>query len=340
MPPVSAYSENDPYVTKDGSLVRELMHPARHDSRAQSLAEAEVPVGGETTLHLHRTSEELYHITRGKGIMTLGAETFEVHPGDTVCIPPGTPHRIRNAGTEPLRILCACAPPYSHDDTELIAWGQRPSILKTTLILIRHGETAWNAQDRIQGHEDIPLSERGTVQAKALAARFARDSVHALYSSDLARALETARHIGEVTGHPLVSDPRLRERHLGVLQGVVRGVGLDAVAEVYARYRESDPDYLIPGGESTRQFAARVLSCIEELVKRHRGETVVVVSHGGVLDQVYRRALGMPIAGPRAFTVRNTSVNRLHVEGESWSLGAWGDVCHLDDPDAPPRDAG
>ena len=76
---VSAYSHTEPYITKDGSLIRELMHPARHDSRAQSLAEAVVPVGGETTLHVHRKSEELYHITGGSGIMTLGAETFEIH---------------------------------------------------------------------------------------------------------------------------------------------------------------------------------------------------------------------------------------------------------------------
>jgi mannose-6-phosphate isomerase-like protein (cupin superfamily) len=121
MPQVSAYSDAEPYVTKDGSLVRELMHPARHESRAQSLAEAVVPAGGETTLHLHRTSEELYYVTRGAGIMTRGTETFDIRRGDTICIPPGTPHRVRNSGSEPLVILCACAPAYSHDDTELVA---------------------------------------------------------------------------------------------------------------------------------------------------------------------------------------------------------------------------
>jgi mannose-6-phosphate isomerase-like protein (cupin superfamily) len=121
MPRVSAYYDAETYVTKDGSLIRELMHPTRHDSRAQSLAEAVVPVSGETTLHLHRRSEEVYHITGGSGIMTLGAETFDIRRGDTICIPPGTPHRVRNSGSEPLVILCACAPAYSHDDTELVA---------------------------------------------------------------------------------------------------------------------------------------------------------------------------------------------------------------------------
>lgn len=118
---VSKYADAEPFVTKDGSLVRELMHPGRHDSRAQSLAEAVVPVGAGTTLHRHRTSEEVYHITRGEGTMTLGAEAFRVGAGDSICIPPGTPHRICNTGDKPLTILCACAPAYSHEDTDLLS---------------------------------------------------------------------------------------------------------------------------------------------------------------------------------------------------------------------------
>jgi probable phosphoglycerate mutase len=302
------------------------MHPSHHDNRAQSFAEAVVSVGCETALHRHRTSEELYHVTRGIGLMTLGAECFAIGRGDTVCIPPGTPHRVRNTGCEPLVILCACAPAYSHDDTELLIGDS----VKTTLVLIRHGETAWNAEERMQGHEDVPLNERGCAQAKALGARFAGEPIHALYSSDLQRAFATARCISAATGHPVVRDARLRERHLGVLQGVLRHAAPEMVGEVYVRYRASDPDYVIPGGESTRQFAARVLACIDDLVQRHPGETVVVVAHGGVLDQLYRRAVGLPISGPRAFTLRNASVNRLEVEADRWSLGEWGDVRHLD----------
>lgn len=117
---VSNHAWVEPYVTKDGSLIRELMHPDKHASRAQSLAEATVPAGGETLLHRHRTSEELYHFTRGEGRMTLGAETFAVRAGDTVCIPPGTPHRLQNTGSEPLVLLCCSSPPYSHADTELL----------------------------------------------------------------------------------------------------------------------------------------------------------------------------------------------------------------------------
>lgn len=114
------YKKVEPYITKDGSTIRELMHPAVHGNSKQSLAEATVPAGGKTLLHKHAAAEEIYHITEGSGIMTLGSEEFEVRAGDTVCIPPGTPHRIRNAGKEPLKILCCCAPAYSHEDTELM----------------------------------------------------------------------------------------------------------------------------------------------------------------------------------------------------------------------------
>lgn len=116
----SSYADVTPYVTKDGSEIRELMHPARHGNRAQSLAEATVQPGLRTALHRHGATEEIYHITQGRGRMTLGADVFEVKRGDTVCIGPGTPHCIENIGDEALRILCACAPAYAHDDTELL----------------------------------------------------------------------------------------------------------------------------------------------------------------------------------------------------------------------------
>jgi len=108
------------YTTRDGSQIRELMHPAVHGNRNQSLAEAIVHPGQTTLLHRHAQSEELYHITRGRGWMTLGEQEFEVNVGDTVAIAPGTPHRIKNIGSEPLHILCSCSPPYAHDDTELL----------------------------------------------------------------------------------------------------------------------------------------------------------------------------------------------------------------------------
>lgn len=116
----SQYRDVIPYLTKDGSEIRELMHPDVHGNGNQSLAEATLPPGAITRLHLHRHSEEIYHITAGRGLMQLGDEEFAVAAGDTVCIPPGTPHAVCNTGEEPLRILCCCAPRYSHGDTELL----------------------------------------------------------------------------------------------------------------------------------------------------------------------------------------------------------------------------
>jgi len=115
------YQDITAYITKDGSEIRELMHPASQGNRKQSLAEARVPPGGKTLLHRHRDSEELYHISAGQGEMTLGTESIHVNVGDTVCIPPGVAHCIENTGEETLVILCACSPSYSHEDTELLA---------------------------------------------------------------------------------------------------------------------------------------------------------------------------------------------------------------------------
>ncbi|MDD5388737.1 MAG: cupin domain-containing protein [Gallionellaceae bacterium] len=116
----SQLAEVPAYVTKDGSSIRELMHPAVQGNARQSLAEASVPPGGATLLHRHRESEELYFIVSGTGRMTLGDEEFAIAPGDTLLIPPGTAHCLRNNGGVTLRLLCACAPPYRHEDTEML----------------------------------------------------------------------------------------------------------------------------------------------------------------------------------------------------------------------------
>lgn len=108
-----------PYLTKDGSEIRELLHPNLHAVCNQSLAEAAIPPGKKTLLHQHRTSEEIYHVTSGQGLMTLAGETFPIATGDSIAIPPGTPHCVENSGPNALHILCCCAPAYSHDDTEL-----------------------------------------------------------------------------------------------------------------------------------------------------------------------------------------------------------------------------
>lgn len=109
-----------PYQTRDGSLIRELMHPGKQICRNMSLAQASVEPGEETLRHRHNASEEIYHVVCGTGIMTLGKEQFTIIKGDSVCIRPGTSHMVRNNGNETLIILCCCSPPYSHSDTEIL----------------------------------------------------------------------------------------------------------------------------------------------------------------------------------------------------------------------------
>ena len=120
---VSHYAEVESFVTKDGSVIRELMHPRHHASRAQSLAEARLSAGQKTLLHRHLKTEELYYITHGKGLMTVDEQHFEVRAGDTVCISPGQAHCIENVASEELALLCCCSPAYSHEDTEIISIG-------------------------------------------------------------------------------------------------------------------------------------------------------------------------------------------------------------------------
>lgn len=116
----SHYPDIESYVTKDGSIIRELIHPSSQGSRHQSLAEAIIPARSATLLHKHSITEEIYHVTQGEGIVTVGNTQMEVKTGDSILIPPNTAHNIVNNNDEELRILCCCSPPYSHDDTSLL----------------------------------------------------------------------------------------------------------------------------------------------------------------------------------------------------------------------------
>lgn len=183
----------------------------------------------------------------------------------------------------------------------------------------------------MQGHLDSPLNAAGIEQAEAVAARLAGEAFAGLYSSDLGRAFDTARRIAARRSHSIVADPRLRERNLGVLQGLTREEARRQIPEVYEGYRSGGPEYVIPSGESAAQCAARVLAALAEIGERHAGERAVVVAHGGVLDVLYRTALGLPHEGPRMFTILNASVNVFHYTGGAWRLEVWGDVSHLDE---------
>jgi 2,3-bisphosphoglycerate-dependent phosphoglycerate mutase len=196
-------------------------------------------------------------------------------------------------------------------------------------ILVRHGETEWNREGRIQGHLDSALNPQGIAQAGLLAARLAAESFEVLISSDLGRALRTAELIAVRTGHGMIVDARLRERHYGVFQGMTHHEAESAYPDAYAKYRDEDIAHAIAGGESTQACFARNLACLEELAARFSGQRVVVVAHGGVLEGLYRHVMHLPHIGARAFTIVNASLNWFTHRNGQWHLDRWGDVEHL-----------
>jgi 2,3-bisphosphoglycerate-dependent phosphoglycerate mutase len=203
------------------------------------------------------------------------------------------------------------------------------SIQRTQLIIVRHGQTEWNIKGIRQGHLDSPLTAKGVIQAHALGERLASEKFSALYSSDLGRAMQTAEAIAERTGHRIFTDARLRERHLGVFQG------LNAI-EIAERYpeerrllRTQGPDYVIPRGESMRQQVERNVAYLDELARKHAGETIVVVTHGGVVSGFFRHTLAIPLDAPRRFEFVNAGLNVFAHDEGYWMLLTWGDVSHL-----------
>lgn len=202
----------------------------------------------------------------------------------------------------------------------------------TALLLIRHGETAWNAEHRIQGHLDIPLSATGIRQAASLGQRLAAETVTAIYSSELARAWLTAVPFAARLGLDIVPDSRLRERSFGVFEGLTADEIAARHPEGFKLWRMRDPAWAMDEGESGQQLIDRVLSALHDIASRHRGETVAVVTHGGVLDVAYRAARRLSWDAPREHLMLNASINRLSAQGSPLALSIldWGDVAHLE----------
>ncbi|MGH7844629.1 MAG: histidine phosphatase family protein [Candidatus Binatia bacterium] len=200
----------------------------------------------------------------------------------------------------------------------------------TRVIVVRHGQTIWNIERRFQGHQDSPLTLKGIAQADALAKRLSRPAFSALYSSDLGRAYRTAQIIADASGHTVTADPRLRERSLGVFQGLKSEEIKTAYPDDYKRYRNRELDYVVPAGESLRRQVERNMSCLEDLARKHSGETIVVVTHGGVLNVVFRQTLSIPFEAPRRFEFLNSSLNLFVFVDGYWTLQTWGDVAHLE----------
>ena len=203
----------------------------------------------------------------------------------------------------------------------------------TEILLIRHGETVWNQQGRMQGQNDSPLTPLGMQQARQLARRLKNVAFTALYSSDLGRAHQTARCIADATGHEVIADEGLRERSFGIFEGLTNHEIKVKHPDLHALFEKRIPDFVMPGGESAAQFVRRCVVTLERIARRHEDETIVVVSHGLVLDAMYRTAVSMPIEIPRGFPLLNCSVNTFRFDGNAWTALAVCDVSHLSDDD-------
>ncbi len=202
----------------------------------------------------------------------------------------------------------------------------------TRIIAIRHGETDWNVDSRVQGHLDIPLNETGRWQASRVAQALSGESISAIYASDLLRAWDTARAISEATGRVLQAHTGLRERGFGVLQGKTHAEIETHWPEQSLRWRQRDPHWAPHGGESLVAVRERITRSASELAVRHPGEQIVLVAHGGVLDALYRVATGHDLQAPRTWSLGNAAINRLlWTPADGLTLIDWSDTRHLED---------
>lgn len=199
----------------------------------------------------------------------------------------------------------------------------------TTLIVIRHGETHWNIEGKWQGHEDSPLTDNGVNQAKAVARQLQRYKIDALYSSDLGRAMQTAEIIAKPHQLKIQPDPRIRERHLGNFQGLTLKEMKSQYPHEYLKHTSRDANYKAPGGESKEQQYKRSIHFFSEIVGKHPNQTIVIITHGGVVDCLFKHVMGLPLDKPRSYILFNTAINIFSCEKDDWKLLTFGDISHL-----------
>lgn len=203
----------------------------------------------------------------------------------------------------------------------------------TDILLIRHGETDWNAEKRLQGHLDIPLNAAGQRQAAALGQALRHEALDAIIASDLQRARQTAQAIAVPRGMVVQADAGLRERCYGGFEGLLHAEIGARYPDAYAAWKTRDMDARYPPGaqvaETLREFSARAVGAITRLVRAGRYRKVALITHGGVLECAYRAATGIGFAHARDFDIFNASINRMHWNGSSLRIEQWADVAHL-----------
>lgn len=206
----------------------------------------------------------------------------------------------------------------------------------TRVFLVRHGRTAWNAEQRLQGQLDVALDAMGSWQAAQLARALADEQLAAIYSSDLRRARDTAQALADLQGLVPVTDAALRERGFGRLEGLSYAEIETAWPEDARRWRLREADYRPGGGESLRDFFERSVAAVTRLAAPHAGSAIAVFTHGGVLDSLYRAAAGVELGAARSWQLGNATINRLLYTGERFVIVGWDDHAHLEPPAAAP----
>jgi 2,3-bisphosphoglycerate-dependent phosphoglycerate mutase len=197
------------------------------------------------------------------------------------------------------------------------------------VLLLRHGQTAWNAEQRIQGHTDIGLDDTGRWQAQRLAQALQELAIDGIYSSDLARAASTAAATAQLLGLPVVHHTGLRERCFGSFEGLTHTEVQTRWPDAAQHWRQRDPSFGPPGGETGAGFHDRCVATASQLVAQHAGQTVALFAHGGVLDALYRAATHQSLQAPRTWQLGNATINRLLWTGEAFTLIGWNDDAHL-----------
>ena len=202
----------------------------------------------------------------------------------------------------------------------------------TRFVVVRHGETQWNLEARIQGHGDSALTQKGLAQAGAIARRLAGESFDVLVASDLGRALQTAERIGAAVNREVVPDARFRERNFGCCEGITYAELHERYPDAFGRHlQDTNPDFRVPDAETRREFYARIAGAFEALAGEHPGERVLVVCHGGVLAALFRHIHGIPAAELKSVEIPNAAYNCVVREASGWRIEAWADTAHFDD---------
>ena len=202
----------------------------------------------------------------------------------------------------------------------------------THFIMIRHGETFWNAEGRLQGQADSPLTPRGLAQASAVAWRLQHESFTALYASHLKRVLDTAAPIAASSGHSITIDERLQERAYGIFEGLTYAEASVQHPAIFHEYQTNlSPDFALPQAESTNQLLARGQQVFAELAERHPGEQIVIVSHGSFLRVMLSHMLGIPLDSKQRFRLANGSLSEATWRNGEWQVLTLGEVYHLRD---------